>query len=65
MHTLLNAGAEVTEAALIAIAHMPTGSLPALMNDDFARRLSDADLMRIAVLLAEKSREEGGCPLAL
>ncbi|MBH8579296.1 nucleoside deaminase [Bisbaumannia pacifica] len=63
MEPLLNAGTPVTEAALAAIAHMPTASLPILMDDDFARRLSDAELMRIAVLLAEKSRGEGGCPI--
>jgi cytosine deaminase len=63
MDTLLNTRAEVTDAALAAITHMPTASLPALMDDDFARCLSDADLMRIAVLLAQKSYDEGGCPI--
>ncbi|MCG6658454.1 nucleoside deaminase [Halomonas campisalis] len=63
MQTLLDAGTDVTEAALAAIAHMPTASLPVLMDDAFARRLSDADLMRIAVLLAQKSYDEGGCPI--
>ena len=63
MSTLLNAGTPVTEAALAAIAHMPTRSLPVLIDDAFARRLSDADLMRIAVLLARKSHDEGGCPI--
>ncbi|WP_416138015.1 nucleoside deaminase [Halomonas sp. HK25] len=63
METLLNESTDVTEAALAAIAHMPTASLPVLVDDDFARRLSDADLMRIAVLLAQKSRDEGGCPI--
>ncbi|MDR5865355.1 nucleoside deaminase [Halomonas koreensis] len=63
MDTLLDAGTPVTEAALAAIAHMPTASLPALMDDAFARRLSDADFMRIAVWLAQKSYDEGGCPI--
>jgi cytosine/creatinine deaminase len=63
MDTLLNAGAPVTEAALAAIAHMPTAGLPVLMDDAFAGQLSDADLMRIAVLLARKSHDEGGCPI--
>ncbi len=63
METLLHAGSEVTEAALAAIAHMPTASLPVLMDDDFARRLTDADFMRVAVLLAQKSFDEGGCPI--
>lgn len=63
METLLTAGTDVTEAALAAIAHMPTASLPVLMDDAFAQRLSEADFMRIAVLLAEKSHDEGGCPI--
>jgi len=63
MQTLLNENTAVDEAALAAIAHMPTGSLPILMNPAFIRRLGDADFMRIAVLLAEKSYREGGCPI--
>jgi len=62
-HRLLGDNVPVTEAALTAIAHMPTRSLEALMTDDFARRLDDRDRMRIAVLLAEKSLSEGGCPI--
>ena len=63
METLLSSRAEVTESALVAIAHMPTASLPVLMDDAFVQRLSDADFMRIAVLLAQKSFDEGGCPI--
>jgi cytosine deaminase len=63
MKTLLNKDTQVTEQALRAIAHMPTKSLSVLMDDDFARGLTDADFMRIAVLLAHKSYEEGGCPI--
>ncbi|TFH86900.1 nucleoside deaminase [Billgrantia azerbaijanica] len=63
MQTLLNARTEVTEAALAAIAHMPTASLPVLMDDAFAGQLTDADVMRVAVLLAQKSFDEGGCPI--
>ncbi|MCE8017739.1 nucleoside deaminase [Halomonas sp. MCCC 1A17488] len=63
METLLDSRSEITEAALTAIAHMPTASLAVLMDEAFAQRLSDADLMRIAVLLAQKSRDEGGCPI--
>lgn len=63
METLLNARTEVTEAALAAIAHMPTVSLPVLVDDDFTQRLTDTDLMRVAVLLAQKSFDEGGCPI--
>jgi creatinine deaminase len=63
MKTLLNKQIEITEAALTTIAHMPTKSLSVLMDDDFTKGLSDADYMRIAVLLAQKSYDEGGCPI--
>ena len=63
MEPLLNARTELTDAVLAAIAHMPTASLPVLMDDDFSQRLTDADIMRIAVLLAQKSYDEGGCPI--
>ncbi|WP_168174031.1 nucleoside deaminase [Salinivibrio sp. YCSC6] len=60
---LLNANSTVTEAALRAVAHMPTRSLPVLVDNSFSQKLTDADLMRIAVLLAQKSADEGGCPI--
>lgn len=63
MPTLLHEKSPVSLAALAAIAHMPTNSLPVLVDDAFCARLSDADFMRIAVLLAEKSFSEGGCPI--
>tara|TARA_R110000868_G_scaffold9977_1_gene49087 strand:+ start:220 stop:789 length:570 start_codon:yes stop_codon:yes gene_type:complete len=55
--TLLN------DAALNAVAHIPTASLSAVIDDGFWAGLSDADFMRIAVLLAQKSYDEGGCPI--
>lgn len=63
MKPLLNPQSEATEQALMAIAHMPTRSLPVLVDDQFAQALTDADRMRIAVLLAQKSYNEGGCPI--
>lgn len=63
MKPLLNQQSEATEQALMAIAHMPTRSLPVLVDDQFAQALTDADHMRIAVLLAQKSYDEGGCPI--
>lgn len=60
---LLNATTTIDEAALRAIAHMPTEHLDALMDDGFVQRLTDAHLMRIAVLLAQKSADKGGCPI--
>ncbi|AOS98652.1 tRNA-specific adenosine deaminase [Microbulbifer aggregans] len=42
---------------------MPTRSLDILMDEEFALGLSDAELMRIAIFLAAKSYDEGGCPI--
>ncbi|MFC3032858.1 nucleoside deaminase [Pseudoalteromonas fenneropenaei] len=63
MTTLLTSTSCVDFAALNAIAHMPTKSLAALLARDFSQKLQDADFMRIAVLLAQKSYDEGGCPI--
>ena len=53
----------VTEEALNVIAHLPTKSLPVIVEDEFFVKLSDCNMMRIAVLLAQKSYDEGGCPI--
>lgn len=53
----------VTEEALNVIAHLPTKSLPAIVEDKFFAKLSDCNFMHIAVLLAQKSYDEGGCPI--
>ncbi len=63
LQTLITRNTPVTEEALNAIAHMPTRSLPALVEEAFLEKLTDAEFMRIAVLLAEKSYSEGGCPI--
>lgn len=60
---VLNTTMTINEATLKAIAYMPTQHLDALMDDEFAQRLTDAHLMRIAVMLAQKSANEGGCPI--
>ena len=53
----------VTEEVLNVIAHLPTKSLPAIVEDKFFVKLSDRNIMRITVLLAQKSYDEGGCPI--
>jgi len=63
MKTLLDKQTEKSDAILRAIAHMPTKSLSVLMDQDFVRGLTDADFMRVAVLLAQKSYDESGCPI--
>ena len=63
MKCLIGKHTQKSDAVLRAIAHMPTRSLPVLMDDDFVRELTDADFMRVAVFLAQKSYDEGGCPI--
>ena len=54
---------QATDDVLTVIAHLPTASLPKIVEDGFFAKLSDADFMRIAVLLARKGYDEGGCPI--
>jgi len=63
MKALFNKETSKSEELLRAIAHMPSKSLDVLMDSDFLQRLTDVDFMRIAVLLAQKSYDEGGCPI--
>ncbi|MDY9925153.1 nucleoside deaminase [Methanosarcina sp.] len=63
MRHFITQDAPVTEEALNVIAHLPTKSLPAMVEDQFFVKLSDRNIMRIAVLLAQKSYDEGGCPI--
>jgi creatinine deaminase len=63
MAPLIGQAAAVSPEALEAISRIPTKSLPAVVDPAFFQKLSDADFMRIAVHLAEKSYEEGGCPI--
>ncbi len=48
----------IDERTLSLLAWLPTMSFPKLTSPDFWPRLSDADMMRIAVLLAQKSYEK-------
>jgi len=50
----------VTEEVLNVIAYLPTKSFPTIVEDKFFVKLSDRNIMRIAVLLAQKSYDEGG-----
>lgn len=63
MTALLTKTLTKNEALLRVIAHMPTSSLGVLIDDELALSLSAADFMRIAVYLAQKSLDEGGCPI--
>jgi cytosine deaminase len=53
----------VSDAVLNTIAHMPTEHLPKLVDPAFFQKLADQDFMRIGTLLAQKSYDEGGCPI--
>ncbi len=46
-----------------AIAHVPTPSLGYIVEPGFFEKLGDAGYMRIAVWLARKSYDQGGCPI--
>src|SRR5262249_32657588 len=59
----ITAATPVTDEVLNVIAHLPTKSLATTVEDAFFARLVDKDFMRIAVLLAQKSYDEGGCPI--
>ena len=63
MSALIKQDTPVTDEILKAIAHIPTRSLPSVIEKGFFEKLIDCDFMRIAVWLAQKSYEEGGCPI--
>ncbi len=53
----------VTQTALQTIALLPTAHLKDVIEDGFIAKLEDADFMRIAVYLAQKGYDEGGCAI--
>jgi creatinine deaminase len=63
MTALITKDTSVTDAVLNVIAHLPTKSLRATVEDAFFKKLTDAQFMRVAVLLAQKGYDEGGCPI--
>ncbi len=62
-HKFITANTNIDDAVLNVIAHLPTTSLSKIIETDFWKKLSDKDFMRIAVLLAQKSYDEAGCPV--
>ncbi len=63
MKFFINKTTSVTDEVLNIIAHLPTKSLATTVDTKFFKKLKDKDFMRIAVLLAQKSYDEGGCPI--
>jgi cytosine/creatinine deaminase len=61
--TLINVDTPVSQQVLKAVAHIPTKSLLDVVDKGFFSKLTDADFMRIAVFLAKKGYDEGGCPI--
>lgn len=59
----ITADTPVTDSVLNVIARVPTASLAAIVEPAFLKKLNDAQFMRIAVLLAQKGYDEGGCPI--
>jgi cytosine deaminase len=53
----------INDSVLSVIAHIPTEFLPKLAELGFFSKLADRDFMRLATLLAQKSFDEGGCPI--
>jgi len=63
MNAFITRDTPVTREVLNVIAYLPTTSLPRIVEEGFFRKLTDTDFMRLAVLLAQKGYEEGGCPI--
>ncbi|MFZ0593313.1 MAG: nucleoside deaminase [Bryobacteraceae bacterium] len=63
MKVFITRDTPVTDGVLNTIAHLPTRSLPQIVEEGFFKNLTDKHFMRIAVLLAQKGYDEGGCPI--
>ena len=63
MNAFITASTPVSDEVLNMIAHLPTKSLNIVAEAGFFAKLGDKDFMRIAVLLAQKGFDEGGCPI--
>ena len=63
MDKLIKKQTLVSDEVLNLIAYLPTASLVEIVEEEFFVKLEDKDFMRIAVLLAQKSYNEGGCPI--
>ncbi|MGD9850651.1 MAG: nucleoside deaminase [Nitrospirales bacterium] len=63
MKAFITQNTPVTNEVLNTIAHLPTKSLSKIVEEGFFKKLTDRDFMHIAVLLAQKGYDEGGCPI--
>ncbi|MFP4313455.1 MAG: nucleoside deaminase [Alphaproteobacteria bacterium] len=60
---LINVDSPVNDTALYTLAMIPTAHLTRLIDKTFISNLHDKDFMRLAVLLALKGYQEGGCAI--
>ena len=60
---VISADAPVNDSTLNMVARVPTDQLLQIVEAGFFSKLNDKDIMRIAVLLAQKSYQEGGCAI--
>jgi cytosine deaminase len=63
MKAFITRDTPATDEVLNVIAYLPTKGLSKIVEDEFFRKLTDRDFMRIAFLLAKKGYEEGGSPI--
>lgn len=60
---IITADSPVNNTTLRTLALIPTQHLTELVDEKFIAKLADKDFMRIAVLLAKKGYDEGGCAI--
>lgn len=58
-----SANTPVSNDTLNMVARIPTDQLLHIFESGFLTKLKDKDMMRLAVLLAQKGYEEGGCAI--
>jgi cytosine/creatinine deaminase len=63
MKAFITKDTPATDEVLNTIAYLPTKSLSKIVEPEFFKKLTDKDFMRIGVLLAQKSYDEGGSPI--
>ncbi|MBE1301319.1 MAG: nucleoside deaminase [Alteromonadaceae bacterium] len=60
---VLSESTPINDNTLNMVARIPTKQLLHVFEEGFFTKLQDKDLMRLAVLLAQKGYEEGGCAI--
>lgn len=60
---LIHKGMPVSDDLLNLLVYLPTSAISKIFDEEIFLSWSDQDFMRLAVLLAFKSYNEGGCPI--